>query len=121
MRGLRDVDVACKMMLAQSTGTCARHHCNADIFAYTLTNISAKRGVKLFAMRSEPCLSKLQDAVEDERTQAVCTPEYRALVSKMVKYSEDKGLAPTIEDFIEWRNSVDRTKYERSSGFAELD
>ncbi|WP_394789101.1 hypothetical protein [Rhodoferax sp.] len=60
-------------------------------------------------MPSSPSLQSLRDAILNEQTAlAVMDKLYCEFVIKMLNYQTGKGEAPTLEEFAEWRESVDR-------------
>jgi hypothetical protein len=55
-------------------------------------------------------LNKLRAAAAAERQEAVTSVErYEALTAKITAYQNGVGEAPTVEEFQQWREDVERT------------
>ena len=69
-------------------------------------------------MPSEPSLQALRDAIfKEQAALAVMDKLYCELVVKMLKYQAGEGVAPTADEFAEWRNAVDqRIEFSRLRG-----
>ncbi len=69
-------------------------------------------------MPPESSLQALRDAIfKEQAALAVMDQLYCDLVVKMLNYQAGKGVAPTVEEFAEWRVSVDqRIEFSRLRG-----
>ncbi|RZJ13450.1 MAG: hypothetical protein EOO54_20000 [Haliea sp.] len=61
-------------------------------------------------MPNSPILDKLRAAAHAERSDALTGLErYQALTAKITAYQNGVGEAPTVEEFQQWREDVERT------------
>ncbi len=73
-------------------------------------------------MPNTPNLENLALAVAAERAALEnCRQENYEIFGKMMAYQDGRGPAPTVEEFVHWRNSIQQIIFEKNLDSGSMD
>lgn len=74
-------------------------------------------------MPNKPSLDSLLQAVADEKAVlAHCREDNQVIFGKMIAFQDGRGPAPTVEEFLHWRATIEQIIFEKNldSGLMDL-